>query len=229
MSKHKAAAFSQWPSMLGDKELDELDRLLRARGGDHALLLDGIHGFLTALAVGPVDVSPEEWLPKILESDPPHDRSTSRILDLLARLSAAIPVEISLDAYQPILGELDPAFVMGNPDEPQLSAAGWCEGFSRGVDLYAPLWEQRFIKDPKLMQILSPIVALAVDEGVLAGDMEIEKLTDDEYDECLLRMPQVLSAVANYWRTRAPSETEYRRAVSTSRPVPKSRNGHWLH
>ncbi len=47
-----------WPSSLNDDELDELDRYLRAHAGDGDLLLDGVHGMLSALAVGPVQVLP---------------------------------------------------------------------------------------------------------------------------------------------------------------------------
>lgn len=223
---------SDWPSMLADAELDELDRFLRARAEDGSLLLDGVHGLLTALAIGPTPVAPEEWLPQILSS-PFHDSEEGeRVLALLARLNDSIPVELSVDAYQPILGELDPDEVPGSdPDIPVLTAAGWCEGFSRGIDLHAALWEKRLAEDPQLMELLGPIMALAVDEGVLTADAEFERLSEDEYDECLAQVPQVLGAVANYWRLRAPSDNERRAAAGRRHfgPVPRHRDGHWLH
>ncbi len=217
--------------MLADAELDELDQFLRARAGEDSLMLDGVHGLLTALAIGPVPVTPEEWLPQVLTEPFADPEEGERVLALLARLNDAIPVELSVNAYQPILGELDPSQVMGDPEVPVLTAAGWCEGFSRGIDLRAELWEKRLAEDPQLMELLGPIMALAVDEGVLSADIDIEHLSDDEYDECLAQMPQVLDAVANYWRLRAPSETECKVAEQQRHApsVPRSRDGYWLH
>ena len=59
-------AKNEWPSSLDDHELDELDRYLRAHTGEGDLLLDGVHGLLSALAVGPLLVLPEEWLHEVL-------------------------------------------------------------------------------------------------------------------------------------------------------------------
>ena len=55
-------------------------------------------------------------------------------------------------------------------------------------------------------------MALAVDEGVLASEAEFEKLCEDEYEACLLRLPEVLLSVARYWHEHAPSEAERRAA-----------------
>lgn len=222
---------TEWPRMLADTELDELDRFLRARADDDSLMLDGVHGLLTALAIGPTAIAPDEWLPQVLSKPFADAEEGERVLALLAQLNDSIPVELSMDAYQPILGELDPTQVMGDPDVPVLTAAGWCEGFSRGIDLRAALWEKRLAEDPQLMELLGPIMALAVDEGVLSTDIDIEHLSDDEYDECLAQVPQVLGAVAHYWRVRAPSASERRVAAQKRRfgPTPRSRDGHWLH
>lgn len=222
----------KWPAMLADTELDELDRFLRTSAEDDSLLLDGVHGLLTALAIGPASMTPEEWLPQILRQPFKDNQQGERVLDLLARLNDSIPAELSVEAYQPILGEIDPDEILGaDPDEPMLTAAGWCEGFSRGIDLHAPLWEKRLAEDPQLMELLGPIMALAVDEGILASEVEFEHLSDDEYDECLAQVPQVLGAVAAYWRQRAPTVSERRVAKRKRRfgPIPRSRDGHWLH
>ncbi len=224
-----------WPRMLADTELDELDQFLRARADDDSLLLDGVHGLLTALAIGPTPVAPERWLPQVLRQPFADSDEGERVLALLAQLNDSIPAELRVDAYQPILGELDPAqsdVVGDDPDTPVLTAAGWCEGFSRGIDLCAALWEKRLAEDPELMELLGPIMALALDEGVLTADAEFERLSEDEYDECLSQVPQVLGAVADYGRMRAPSASERRaarRARRTGTPAPRSRAGHWLH
>jgi uncharacterized protein len=222
---------TEWPSSLDDHELDELDRYLRAHTGEGDLLLDGVHGLLSALAVGPLLVLPDEWLPEVLHEPFADEDEGNRVLALLAKLNDSISAELDVDAYEPILGEVEL-----EEAGPMLSAAGWCEGFSRGIDLRAALWENRLAEDPQLMELLGPVMALAVDEGVLSADTEFEKLSDDEYDECLAQVPAVLGAVNQYWQTKPATEAEVETMVLQQRPdkdddnsPPRQRSGHWVH
>ncbi|BDU19286.1 YecA family protein [Dyella sp. GSA-30] len=217
-----------WPSSLDDNELDELDRYLRVHANDGDLLLDGVHGMLSALAVGPLQVLPEEWLPEVLHEPFVDEDEGNRVLALLAKLNDSISAELDVDAYEPILGEVD------TEAGPVLSAAGWCEGFSRAIDLRAGLWEKRLADDPQLMELLGPVMALAVDEGILSAEADFEKLSDDEYDECLSQVPMVLSAVGQYWLEHPATESELEALVheepeeKTTTP-PRQRSGHWVH
>jgi uncharacterized protein len=218
---------SEWPSSLDDAELEKLDIYLRAHGGDGDLMLDGVHGLLSAIAIGPLEVKPEEWLHEVLHDAFEDEDEGNAMLALLAKLNDSITAELDVDAYEPILGEID------TEEGPMLSAAGWCEGFSRGIDMRANLWESRLAEDPNLMQLLGPIMALAVDEGVLQADAEFEKLTDEEYDECLGQLPEVLNAVGEYWRQNVPTEDELaamtRPRVDGEDGPPRQRSGHWVH
>lgn len=225
-------AKTEWPSSLDDNELDELDRYLRAHTGEGDLLLDGVHGLLSALAVGPLLVLPDEWLPEVLHEPFADEAEGNRVLALLAKLNDSISAELDVDAYEPILGEVE------LETGPMLSAAGWCEGFSRGIDLRAALWENRLSEDPQLMELLGPVMALAVDEGILSADTEFEKLSDDEYDECLAQVPAVLGAVNQYWQAKPATEAEVETMVLQQRPAtgdeddnspPRQRSGHWVH
>jgi uncharacterized protein len=217
---------TDWPSSLDDGELEELDRYLRAHCGDGDLLLDGVHGMLSAIAVGPVPVTPTEWLPEVLHDAFEDEDEGNRVLALLAKLNDSILAELEVDAYEPILGEID------LDEGPVLSAAGWCEGFSRGIDMRASLWETRLAGDPQLMELLGPVMALAVDEGILTADAEFEKLTDDEYDECLSQVPMVLGAVSQYWRQKTPTDEELAAAPTPDDEdpaPPRQRSGEWVH
>jgi uncharacterized protein len=221
---------TEWPSSLDDNELEELDRYLRAHTGEGDLLLDGVHGLLSALAVGPLLVLPDEWLPEVLHEPFADEDEGNRVLALLAKLNDSITAELDVDAYAPILGEVE------LETGPMLSAAGWCEGFSRGIDLRASLWENRLSEDPQLMELLGPVMALAVDEGILSADTEFEKLSDDEYDECLSQVPAVLSAVNQYWQAKPATEAEVEAMVQAIPEIkdddnapPRQRSGHWVH
>lgn len=218
---------SEWPSSLDDKELEELDIFLRKHGGDGDLMLDGVHGLLSSIAVGPLEVKPEEWLHEVLHEAFDDEDEGNRTLALLAKLNDSIMAELEVDAYEPILGEID------TEEGPMLSAAGWCEGFSRGIDMRAGLWEARLAEDPDLMQLLGPVMALAVDEGVLQAEADIERLTDEEYDECLGQLPTVLSEVSTYWQKKPPTDDELK-ALTRPRDgdddhPPRQRSGHWVH
>jgi uncharacterized protein len=215
---------SEWLVSPTDNELEELDQFLRAHGGDEDLLLDGVHGFLTALAIGPTPAKPEEWLPEILHEPFVDPSLGERVLTLLARLNDAIAPELETGSYEPILGELD---IEEGP--PAFTARGWCEGFSRGIDLRAPSWEGRLGHDSDLMELLSPIIALAIDDGVFESDAEFAPLGDDEYDECLAQIPSAVGAVAEYWRAHPLAADERPVAPEDAAAPPRRRGGRWVH
>jgi uncharacterized protein len=217
--------------IIDDAELEVLDHWLRGHAGDsdETLLLDGVHGMLTALAIGPDPALPAEWLPEVLHGPFENPEQGATVLALLAKLNDSIPAELEGEVYEPVLGEVD--------REPEatgdLSAAGWCEGFSRGIDLRASIWESRLAEDTELLEMLSPIMALAVDEGVLAADVPIAKLDDDEYEGCLAQIPDAVEAVAHYWRVRPPTERERTAGGGASSSafasLPARRGGRWVH
>lgn len=215
-----------WPSILDDTELEELDRFLRAHAGEDSLLLDGVHGLLSANAIGPQPAAPEEWLPEILNEPFVDADEGKRVLELIARLNESIALEIDADEYEPILGEVE--LDDGNST---LSAQGWCEGFSRGVDLRARLWETRLGADSQLTEVLGPIMALAVDEGVFATDAEFSPLSDEEYDECLAQLPASVGAVALYWHELPPTPDELSQPASDGENSKsrRRRGGRWVH
>jgi uncharacterized protein len=217
-----------WPAVLEDSELEELDQFLRTHVGDGDLMLDGVHGLMTAAGIGPDPILPEEWLPEILHEPFDDDAQGRRILELLARLNESVQIELESDSYEPILGEVEL-----EDGGTTLSAHGWCEGFSRGVDLRARAWEARLGADSQLMELLGPIMALAVDEGVFTADADFAPLSDQEYEECLAQIPVSVTAVANYWREEPlqPDEVALVPSAEPSTPgsKPRRRGGRWLH
>jgi len=217
----------EWQSTLSDAELEVLDQYLRAHAGEDALLLDGVHGLLSAINIGPDRAAPEEWLPEVLH-DPFADQEEGRqILELLARLNESIEYELEGDAYEPILGEIEL-----DDGSTALSAHGWCEGFSRGVDLRARVWETRLGADSQLTELLGPIMALAVEEGVFATDADFAPLSEVEYDECLGQLPSAVSAVAHYWRDSPPTSEELAAVAagaSEGDGPRRRRGGRWVH
>ncbi len=80
------------------------------------------------------------------------------------------------------------------------------------------------------MELLGPIIALAIDDGVFESDAEFAPLGDDDYDECLAQIPAAVGAVAEYWRDHPLSRRTSRRRPrdGTSSP-PRRRGGRWVH
>lgn len=216
---------SDWPSSLLDIELEELDQYLRAHPGDDNLLLDGVHGLLTSLTIGPSPAAPEEWLPEVLHEAFVDLAEGERILTLLARLNDSVSLEIETGAYEPILGEIDT-----DDGGTTFTSRGWCEGFSRGIDLRAAAWESRLGQDSDLMQLLGPILALSIEDEVFDSDAEFAAMTDEEYEECLARIPESVDAVAGYWRENPASEEDHARHHEGNPPrPPRRRGGRWVH
>jgi len=184
-----------------------------------------VHGLLTALAIGPTAATPDEWLPEVLHEPFSDNAEGERVLTLLARLNDAISPELETGTYEPILGEID-----ADDGSAAFTARGWCEGFSRGIDLRAPVWESRLGQDSQLMELLGPIIALAIDDGVFESDAEFAPLGDDDYDECLAQIPNAIGAIAEYWREHPPTREEQQlHATLEPQRRPRRRGGRWVH
>ena len=188
-----------------------------------ALDVDEADGGIGAGPVGTMLVSQAIGAGLLVE--PFHSSAVlaTRVLSLLARLNDAIAPEVETGTYEPILGELD---VEEGPAA--FTARGWCEGFSRGIDLRTPAWEGRLGHDSELMELLGPIIALAIDDGVFESNAEFAPLGDDDYEECLAQIPGAVGAIADYWRDHPLSADEKNRPAGESEP-PRRRGGRWVH
>lgn len=191
---------------LDQQDFEETDRLLESLGAEDGLRLDGAQGLLTALIVGPRDVGPEDWLPVILGGEPlgaPSPR-LQRLLDLLLRLKASLARGLDIHSYDPIFAEHE-----HEGEEQAIDAGGWCEGFSLGVDLNAEIWEQRMQEDRTLLEMLAPIVALGVDDGVFAEVRNPNQppLSERERDIVVAQLASVLIDVRQYWQEHPPESS----------------------
>lgn len=64
---------------LTDDEFGKLDDLLLSDDlSEECMLAETLEGFLTAIAIGPVTVTPEQWLPRVFGGDPEDPMPGSR-------------------------------------------------------------------------------------------------------------------------------------------------------
>lgn len=137
--------------------LERLAELLRKIGGEKAMDLEMLDGFLCAAIIGPVVVMPSECVAIALGADEPafEDRGQAEaFFGMFMRHwnTIATTIDASPDVfYEPLmLPEADGA-IRGNR---------WAQGFLRGVDLRRDDWAH-FIADEDEGGAMVPIFALA--------------------------------------------------------------------
>src|SRR5450830_151419 len=150
---------------LSDEEFDELyDFLLPDRCADDAMTMDTLHGFLTALVIGPQEVLMAEWLPRVWGSQPEDTpkfkspKETERITGLIARSmnEIAITLEVAPKEYEPLFCEHE------HEGKSLLDGEAWAWGFWEGINLRAKAWDP--IWHSNLATVVRPIYLLGAEE-----------------------------------------------------------------
>jgi uncharacterized protein len=191
-------------SWFDEHDLHELDQMLQNLRNSDALKLDATQALLCALAIGPKPLSPEIWLPAIVGEQPTSVQPDqfAQLCQRLVDFSRFIENALDYHSFEPIFSE---QVLSEDGEETHLDVGGWCQGFSLGVDLLAEDWEKQMHADSSLIEMLSPIVALGVDDGVFSevADPEIPSLSESEREDLIRHLPNVLADVRDYWRNLA--------------------------
>ena len=96
---------------LSDKEFNELDKFLMSdRVGDDGMTMDALHGYLTAIALGPESIPMLEWLPLVWglpdQAEPKfkNEKELQRISNLIARFMNEIQItfEVAPQEFEPL-------------------------------------------------------------------------------------------------------------------------------
>lgn len=148
---------------LSDKEFNELDKfLLSDRCADDGMTMDSLHGYLTALVIGPEEVPLVEWLPSVWgPTAPPTFKSNQefdRIVGLISRFrnEIAITFEVAPKDFEPLFCEHD------WEGKTVLDGEAWTWGFWEGMTLRAEAWEP--IWSSTIAPLLRPIYLLGAEE-----------------------------------------------------------------
>ncbi len=158
--------------LLNEKEFDELDHFLMSEHcGDETMAMDALHGYLTAIAIGPEAVAVDEWLPRVWgpdDTDAPQFRNAqqaTRIRSLMTRMLEEIVVtfEVAPKDFEPLFSEYP------YQGKNVLDAEAWCWGFLEGVNLrpqaWAPLWSS---PQASLMRAIQLLGAEEIDDDDVA-------------------------------------------------------------
>lgn len=204
-------------ALLSDQEIDELAEFLYAEAPDDALSISELHGFLSAIVIGPELVLPNEWLPLIwgngAEGEPdfaslPH---AERILGLIMRMYNGINDQVrdSPDDYFPIY--------MTNEEGDAPDIDDWCYGFMIGVSLRHEAW-QPMLEDEEMGSLIMPVIACAME---YVGDMpEGESVPAEVRAELANAIPALVPVIHASWHQAEeiqPNPARTRRAPGRGR------------
>ncbi len=188
--------------LLTEKEFDELDRFLMSdRCGDETMAMDALHGYLTAIAIGPEPVPVEEWLPRVWgpsADDEPDFRNEQQALRMRELLGCAFnEIVVTFDVAPK---DFEPLFSVHQwKGKEVLDAEAWCWGFLEGLSLRANAWQA--LRDSPQAPLLRAIYLLGAEEieeeeGALVDDpMKCHKLAI----EVEASVPQI----ERFWKGRA--------------------------
>jgi uncharacterized protein len=183
---------------LSDKEFNELDKfLLSDRCADEGMTMDSLHGYLTALAIGPEIIPVGEWLPRVWGSsieDMPKfksDMEFDRITGLIARFmnEIAITLEVAPKEFEPLFCEYE------WEGRVVLDGEAWAWGFWEGMNLRAAAWEP--IRSSSIAPLLRPIYLLGAEEID-----EQELLLVDNPIKChklTIQIEAAIPEIARFW------------------------------
>jgi uncharacterized protein len=204
------------------REFDELDDFLASEAaGDECMDVSTLHGFLTAVAIGPGLVLPSEWLPAVWGDDEgpefASERQAQRIVGLIMRMYGSI-LRILNETPQKFL----PVIVEDETDEGklQLLPEPWCEGFFEGMYLRKKDWEP-FLSDEECCMVLSPILAFLDPQAM--KDFQTSAPEPKPTRETIMAMiPIAVAAIYSYWlEHRQPLRRDLARDATPPAPRPK--------
>ncbi len=149
---------------MSEAELDELEAYLDSElVPSRSLSLEGLHGLLTAIAVGPAEVPASEWVPRVWgdEGEPrfTSDDHEDRIQYLMNRL--AVDVVASLgerDDFAPVI------YLTPEGRFEESTGFEWAGGFLEGISMREQAWRP-LLDDEDLAQLLAPVLAAADEQA----------------------------------------------------------------
>lgn len=150
-------------------ELDALDTLLQALPADGAMTLDGLDGYLTALAAGPPEVlaglPSADWLPGVWGGDgQAGPAEAAPFASKRQRKTTVVMVLRHLRHLSQQLGESpatwEPIFSIAEQGGSEWAdARDWCTGFLQAVDLRPEAWGDPW-NDAAAASLLAPLLVL---------------------------------------------------------------------
>lgn len=188
--------------LLSEKEFDELDRFLMSEHcSDETMAMDALHGYLTAIAIGPETIPVDEWLPRVWgpdDEDTPqfkHAQQAERIRSLVTRMLEEIVVtfEVAPKDFEPLFSEYP------YKGKSVLDAEAWCWGFLEGVNLRPEAWAP--LIDSPQSSLLRAIQLLGAEE---IDDEEVALVDDPaKCHKLAIEVEASVPQIQRFWKSLA--------------------------
>jgi len=185
---------------LTEAELRRLDDFLASDAApDDCMDISTLHGYLTAVAIGPGMVRPSEWLPLVWGEEGPDFESrqeAERIFGLIMRLYNDIlrTFRHDPDEFRPIIYEDE------SDTDPGPGAELWCRGFMMGVALRPDDWAPLMKKEYGAAMLL-PIFGLA-DLKTMAKELGPAAAREFTRERLMEMVPPAVVNTYLYWLER---------------------------
>ena len=171
---------------LNQSDLIRLDQFLRSAAcGQESMNLSYAHGFLTAIASGPEQLEPSEWL-LLMFDDPIFESGTvaQEMLGLAMRLFWDI--ELSLGGKTDFRAVFE---YLRNPSgEVRANAQPWCRGYAAGFSLFSEMWSQNARN------------ILHEDLGLILRMSNIRCQGDHKYSSLCDSVPKAAVTIYRFWQ-----------------------------
>ena len=180
-------------------DLNELEDTLLAID-KRAMSIPEMHGFFTALIIGPEPIRPDLWLPRIFndEGELPEFRSEKQVKKI---------VDTVFDFFNYTVEEIDEfpdpiiPVIKDKKTGENLGPILWCDGFLRGVELDVGGWFGG--KDKHLRSLLMPIFYFAnKDEFDSVRKKTSPEKMESAEKEMLRLIPESILRIRYYWRNK---------------------------
>ena len=183
-------------STFSKKDLKILEEfLLSDKTPDECMDITSLHGYLTALVIGPETVLPSKWMPDIWGDEVIWDdmEEAQNIFGLIMSFYNTIIKTVTSPAVNFKL------MLKSQDAENKFSVVleNWCTGFMAGVDISFETWEQLF-ESKTDKEIMMPIVFFGTDRG-RETLVKIPESSDLKFDHWVDLIQKSVSAVYYYW------------------------------
>ena len=190
--------YMQLDQPLSEAEFNTLDKfLLSDRTPEDTMTMDTLHGFLTAIAIGPETIMPAEWLPHVWGEDGKNApkwknaKEEENIVNLIMRFMNEVLVtfEVAPKEFEPLFCEAE------HNGDTLIDGEAWTWGFWEGMELrpgsWNPIWES------ELAPLMRPIYLLGADEIEEAELKEVD--TPVLGHKLALEIEANLPAIYKFW------------------------------
>ncbi|HTH95435.1 MAG TPA: UPF0149 family protein [Rhodocyclaceae bacterium] len=191
---------------LTQAEFSELDRFLASDlTSEHTMMVDTLDGFLTAIALGPLDIPVPQWLPRVWgpeDKDVPRFRNeeqADRILALIVRQLNGIlrTLQLDIDHYAPIVD------LVQHDGEDYEDAEMWAFGFMAGINLARTAWQPVF-ENPEVLESLKPVFLLSAKN--LTDEQKQQVATPQQRAALAAQLPTMVAALYTFWQPYRKAE-----------------------